>query len=447
MEENAIRKIMPHSTEAERSLIGAMLIDSEAIILASELLIPDDFYTPQFRTLFESMVELYEEGKPSDIAIIQNRLKEKSVLPEYSSPEFLASIADSSIISVNAKHYAEIIKEKSILRNLIRVTEKITADCYRGEEPLNTLLENAERDVFRIVQNQSIRDFIPIKEIAINTLKSIQLTAKQSGKISGLATGFRDLDYLTSGFHPSQLIVIGSRPGMGKTAFALSIAENISVRKDTVSVVFNLEMDETELAKRLISMDSKVTLSSITNGMLAPDNWGNITQSVKNLGGSHLILDSPPGLTITELRSKCRKLKLERPLDLVIIDYLQLMSGSGRRNESRQQEVSEISRSLKILAREIECPIIAFSQLNRELERRENKRPMMSDLRESGSIEQDADIVMFLYNDEYYNKDTEEKGITEIIIGKQRNGRTGTIKLAWLPEYTTFGNLESDSFQ
>ncbi len=446
MEEILIKKIMPHSAEAERSLIGAMLIDSEAILLASELLSPDDFYSPQFKTLFEAMVELYEEGRPSDIAILHNKLKEKNVLPEYSSPEFLVSIADSSIISVNAKHYAEIIREKSILRSLIRVTEKITADCYQGNEPLNTLLENAEREVFRIVQNQSIKDFIPIKEVAINTLRSIQETAKQTRKISGLATEFRDLDYLTSGFHPSQLIIIGARPGMGKTAFALSIAENISVKKDTVSVVFNLEMDETELAKRLISMDSKVTLSSITNGSLAPDNWSEITRSVKNLGGSRLILDSPPGLTITELRSKCRKLKLEHKLDLVIIDYLQLMSGSGKRNESRQQEVSDISRSLKILAREIECPIIAFSQLNRELERRENKRPMMSDLRESGSIEQDADIVMFLYNDEYYNKDTEEKGITEVIIGKQRNGRTGTIKLAWLPEYTTFANLESGSF-
>ncbi len=446
MEENLIKKIMPHSTEAERSLIGAMLIDSEAIILASELLTPDDFYSPQFRVLFESMLELHEEGRPSDIAILHNKLKEKNVLPEYSSPEFLVSIADSSIISVNAKHYAEIIREKSILRNLIRVTEKIAADCYQGNEPLNTLLENAEREVFRIVQDQSIKDFIPIKEVAINTLKSIQATAKQTRKISGLATEFRDLDYLTSGFHPSQLIIIGARPGMGKTAFALSIAENVSVRKDTVTVVFNLEMDETELAKRLIAMDSKVSLSSITNGSLAPDNWSEITRSVKNLGGSHLILDSPPGLTITELRSKCRKLKLEHKLNLVIIDYLQLMSGSGKRNESRQQEVSDISRSLKILAREIECPIIAFSQLNRELERRENKRPMMSDLRESGSIEQDADIVMFLYNDEYYNKDTEEKGITEVIIGKQRNGRTGTIKLAWLPEYTTFANLESGSY-
>lgn len=444
MDDSIIKKVMPHSTEAECSLIGAMLLDAETITMAVEKLIPDDFYTPHFRILFESMAELQAANCPSDLVTLQDKLKEKNVLPEYSSVEFLSDILNSVPISANAKHYADIIKEKSTLRRLIHVTEEISSECYRNSDGVEHILEETEKQIFRVLQDQGSRDFMPIREVAIEALKSIQAAAKHSGTVTGIATGFRELDYRTAGFQPSQLIIVAARPAMGKTAFALNIAEYVAINQGITTAIFSLEMGESELAKRLISMNSKVTGTSIRSGTLRPEDWGEITRSVKVLGESNLVIDAPSGLTISELRSKCRKLKLEKNLGLIIIDYLQLMNGSGRRNDSRQQEISDISRSLKALARELECPVIALSQLSRAVESREDKRPMMSDLRESGAIEQDADVVLFLYRDEYYHADSSEKGITEVIIGKQRNGPIGKIKLAWLSDYTKFANLEQD---
>ena len=445
MEEQMIKRILPHSTEAEQSVIGAMLLDQEAIITASEILVAEDFYNPQFKTLYHAMIVLYQEGKPADLVTLQNKLKEQEVPAELCSVEFISGIISSVPTSANIKYYADIVKEKSVLRRLIRVSESITNECYQDTENLDQLLEQTEKQIFDVVQNRSTSDFVPIRQVALETLESIQNAAKTVGAVTGISTGFYDLDARTAGLQKSDLILIAARPSMGKTAFVLNIAETVAIKNNVSTAIFSLEMSRVQLAKRLISMNSKVDSQHIRVGNLADEEWGKLTESTILLGESSLVIDDTPGISIAQLRSKCRKLKLENDLGLVIIDYLQLMSGSGsRKNESRQQEISDISRSLKALAREIDCPVIALSQLSRAVESREDKRPMLSDLRESGAIEQDADVVMFIYRDEYYHKDSEEKGVTEIIIGKQRNGPTCTIKLKWLAEYTKFANLETN---
>ncbi len=430
MEEQIIKRILPHSAEAEQSVIGAILLDPDAIMTVSELLLPEDFYTLQYKTLYNGM---------------QNKLREQEVPEELCSVEVISNILSSVPTSANVKYYAEIVKEKAVLRRLIRVSESIANDCYQDTEDLNVLLDNTERQIFDVVQNRSTSDFVPIKQIALETLESIQNAAKTVGAVTGISTGFYDLDSRTAGLQKSDLILIAARPSMGKTAFVLNIAETVAMRNNTSTAIFSLEMSRIQLAKRLISMNSKVDSQHMRVGNLADEEWGKITESTILLGESPLVIDDTPGITIAELRSKCRKMKIENDLGLVIIDYLQLMSGSGgRRNESRQQEISDISRSLKALAREIDCPVIALSQLSRAVEGREDKRPMLSDLRESGAIEQDADVVMFIYRDEYYHRDSEDKGIAEIIIGKQRNGPTCTVKLKWLSEFTKFANLETN---
>ncbi len=445
MEEQMIKRILPHSTEAEQSVIGAVLLDQEAIITASEILVAEDFYNPQFRTLYNAMISLYQEGRPADLVTLQNKLKEQEVPAELCSVEFISGIISSVPTSANIRYYADIVKEKSVLRRLIRVSESITNNCYQDTENLDQLLEETEKQIFDVVQNRSTSDFVPIRQVALETLESIQNAAKTVGAVTGISTGFYDLDARTAGLQKSDLILIAARPSMGKTAFVLNIAETVAIKNNISTAIFSLEMSRVQLAKRLISMNSKVDSQHIRVGNLADEEWGKLTESTILLGESSLVIDDTPGISIAQLRSKCRKLKLENNLGLVIIDYLQLMSGSGsRKNESRQQEISDISRSLKALAREIDCPVIALSQLSRAVESREDKRPMLSDLRESGAIEQDADVVMFIYRDEYYHKDSEEKGVTEIIIGKQRNGPTCTIKLKWLAEYTKFANLETN---
>lgn len=445
MEEQIIKRILPHSAEAEQSVIGAILLDADAIITVSELLLPEDFYTLQFKTLYNGMLSLYQEGKPIDPVTLQNKLREQEVPEELCSVEFISNILSSVPTSANVKYYAEIVKDKAVLRRLIRVSESIANDCYQDAEDLNVLLDNTERQIFDVVQNRTTSDFVPIKQIALETLESIQNAAKTVGAVTGISTGFYDLDSRTAGLQKSDLILIAARPSMGKTAFVLNIAETVAMKHNTSTAIFSLEMSRIQLAKRLISMNSKVDSQNMRVGNLADEDWGKITESTILLGESPLMIDDTPGITVAELRSKCRKMKIENDLGLVIIDYLQLMSGSGgRRNESRQQEISDISRSLKALAREIDCPVIALSQLSRAVEGREDKRPMLSDLRESGAIEQDADVVMFIYRDEYYHKDSEDKGIAEIIIGKQRNGPTCTVKLKWLSQFTKFANLETN---
>lgn len=441
MDEALIKKVPPHSSEAEQSVIGSMLMDKEAIITASEIVTGDDFYSHQYGVLFDAMIELFNEGKPVDLITLQNKLKEKDIPAEVCSLEFIRDIITAVPTSANVKYYANIVYEKAVLRRLIKTTESITNECYLDKEKLEVILEQTEKKVFDIIQNRSSGDFVSIKDIVIKSLESIESAAKSKGSVTGIATGFYDLDYKTAGLQPSDLVLVAARPSMGKTAFVLNIAEYVAVKSNITTAIFSLEMSKDQLVKRIISMNSKVDSQAIRSGDLKDEDWIKLVESARMIGNSNLIIDDTPGISIGELRSKCRKFKLENNLGLVIIDYLQLMSGS-KKSESRQQEISEISRSLKALAREISAPVIALSQLSRAVEQRPDKRPMLSDLRESGAIEQDADVVMFIYRDDYYNHDSEDAGISEIIIGKQRNGPTGTVKLAWLSQFTKFANLE-----
>ena len=443
MDEAVIKRISPHSIEAEQSVIGSMIMDRDAIVTVSEILIAEDFYQNQYGVLFDAMVELFNEGKPVDLVTLQNRLKEKELPPELSSLEFIRDLVRSVPTSTNAKYYANIVKEKAILRKLIKVTEGIANDCYLNKEPVEVILEDTEKKVFDIVQNRSSGDFVSIDKIVLQSLESIEAASKSKGSVTGIATGFYDLDYRTAGLQPSDLILVAARPSMGKTAFVLNIAEYVAVKSQVCTAIFSLEMSKDQLVKRMLAMNSKVDSQAIRSGELKDEDWGKLVESVKIIGNSKLIIDDTPGISISELRSKCRKFKMEHDLKMIIIDYLQLMSGSGR-SESRQQEISEISRSLKAIARELKVPVLALSQLSRAVEQRPDKRPMMSDLRESGAIEQDADVIMFIYRDDYYNKDSEMKGISEIIIAKQRNGPIGTVELVWLPEYTKFANKEHE---
>ena len=445
MEDAVIKRIMPNNQEAEEAVIGSMLLDQEAVVHASEKLTENDFYNPRYKTLFSAIVELYQEGKPADLVTLVDKLREKKVAEDIGSVEFLSNIISSVPTSANVRYYTEIVQQKSLLRDLIRTTEDITNRSYQDSSDIEELMEDTERNIFQLIQGRaSTEEFTPIKEVALEALESIQDASSSNGNITGLSTGFRDLDYRTAGLQNSDLILIAARPAMGKTAFALNIAEHVAMINHVPTAIFSLEMPKIQLAKRLVSMNAKVDSGHIRTGSLEDDEWAKVTESSIILGESSLFIDDTMGISISELRSKCRKLKMEHGLGLIIIDYLQLMSaGSSNRNISRQQEISDISRSLKALAREIDCPVIALSQLNRALESREDKRPMLSDLRESGAIEQDADIVMFLYRDEYYHPDTtEQKGVTEVIIGKQRNGSTCTVKLKWLGQYTKFANLE-----
>lgn len=441
MDEALIKKVPPHSAEAEQSVIGSMLMDKDAIVTASEMLIDEDFYNHQYAVLFDAMISLFNEGKPVDLITLQNKLRENDIPQEAISLEFIRDIIAAVPTSANVKYYASIVAEKATLRRLIKVTESITNECYLDKEKVETILEQTEKKVFDIIQNKGSGEFVSIKDIVIKSLESIESAAKSKGSVTGIPTGFYDLDYKTAGLQPSDLILVAARPSMGKTAFVLNIAEYVAVKSGVTTAIFSLEMSKDQLVKRIISMNSKVDSQAIRSGELKDEDWVKLVESARMIGNSGLIIDDTPGISISELRSKCRKFKLENNLGLVIIDYLQLMSGS-KKSESRQQEISDISRGLKALAREINAPVIALSQLSRAVEQRPDKRPMLSDLRESGAIEQDADVVMFIYRDDYYNRDSEEAGVSEIIIGKQRNGPTGTVKLAWLSQYTKFANLE-----
>ena len=442
MEEALMKRVMPNSLEAEQSVIGSMIMDREAIIAASEILLKEDFYHQQYGVLFEAMVELFNEGQPADLVTLQNRLKEKDVPPEVSSLEYVRDLVAAVPTSANVKYYAQIVKEKAVLRKLIKVTENIENECYLGMESLEVILEDTEKKVFELLQNRGGGDYVPIKQVVINTLEKIELASKTKGNVTGIATGFVDLDYKMAGLQPSDLILVAARPSMGKTAFVLNIAQYVAFHSNLTAAIFSLEMSKEQLVNRMFSLESRVDAQVLRSGNLADSDWEKLIEAAGVIGASNLIIDDTPGISISELRSKCRKYKLEHDLKLVIIDYLQLMSGSGRSTDSRQQEISDISRSLKALARELNVPVIALSQLSRAVEQRPDHRPMLSDLRESGAIEQDADVVMFIYRDDYYNKDSENKNIAEIILAKQRNGPIGTVNLVWLPQYTKFANLE-----
>lgn len=442
MEEALLKRVLPHSIEAEQSVIGSMIMDREAITIASEIICGDDFYSRQYGAVFDAMVELNDEGKPVDLVTLQDRLKEKDVPPEVSSLEFVKDLITAVPSSANIKYYANIVAEKSTLRKLIRLNEEIANICYTGKENLEVILEDTEKRIFELIQKRNTGDFVPIRQIVMNAMDKIEKASKSDGNVTGIATGFIDLDYKTAGMQPSDLILIAARPSMGKTAFVLNIAQHIAFKLNQTAAIFSLEMSKEQLVNRLFSLESRVDSQHLRTGNLSDAEWEKLIESAGVIGKSNLIIDDTPGISISELRSKCRKYKLEHDLKIIIIDYLQLMSGSGRGNDSRQQEISDISRSLKALARELNVPVVALSQLSRAVEQRPDHRPMLSDLRESGAIEQDADVVMFIYRDEYYNRDTEKKGIAEIIIAKQRNGPIGTVELVWLPDYTKFANLQ-----
>lgn len=441
MDENVIKRILPHSEEAEQSVIGSMIMDRDAIVIASELITGEDFYNRQYGILFETMVELNDTGCPVDLVTLQNRLREKDVPPEVSSLEFVRDLITAVPTSANIKYYANIVAEKSTLRKLIRLNEEIANTCYMGKEELEFILEDAEKRVFQLVQKRNTEDFIPIRQVVMNAMDKIEAASRNKGAVTGIATGFKDLDYRTAGMQPSDLVLIAARPSMGKTAFALNIAQYVAFKLNLPVVIFSLEMSKEQLINRMFSLESSVDAQKLRTGQLNDQDWERLIESAGIIGRSNLVIDDTPGITVSELRSKCRKLKLEKGLSMVIIDYLQLMTGSGRM-DSRQQEISDISRSLKAIARELNVPVLALSQLSRAVEQRPDHHPLLSDLRESGAIEQDADVVMFIYRDDYYNHDTDKKGISEIIIAKQRNGPIGTVELAWLPEYTKFANLE-----
>ena len=441
MEEAVLKRVLPHSLEAEQSVIGSMLMDREAIVVASELIYGEDFYNKQYGVVFDTMVELNDQGSPVDLVTLQNRLREKDVPPEVSSLEFIGELIRAVPTSANIKYYANIVAEKSTLRKLIRLNEEIANNCYAGKESLEYILEDTEKRIFQLVQKRNTGDFVPIRQVVMNAMDKIESAARNKGAVTGIPTGFIDLDYRTAGMQPSDLVLIAARPSMGKTAFVLNIAQHVAFKQNKTVAIFSLEMSKEQLVNRMFSLESRVDAQHLRTGQLNDQEWEKLIESAGVIGRSNLIIDDTPGISISELRSKCRKFKLEHNLSMIIIDYLQLMTGSGR-SDSRQQEISDISRSLKAVARELSVPVLALSQLSRAVEQRPDHRPMLSDLRESGAIEQDANVVMFIYRDDYYNHDTEKKDVAEIIIAKQRNGPIGTIELAWLPMYTKFANLQ-----
>lgn len=440
-DENVIKRIMPHSASAEQSVISSMLMDADAITTASEILTGDDFYNKQLGILFETMVEMQNAGIAVDPVTLQDRLKEKDVSPDVCNMEFLMNLMSVEVVSTFIRQHATIVKEKSVLRKMIKVNEEIAGACYAEKEKLETILEDAEKKIFEMSQMRNTGDCVPIRQIVYNALDKIDKASKQKGYVTGVATGFIDLDYQTAGMQPSDLVLIAARPSMGKTAFALNIAQHVAFRDNKCVAIFSLEMSKEQLINRMFSLESNVDASKLRTGQLADNEWERLLESADDIARSNLIIDDTPSISVAELRSKCRKFKAERGLSMIIIDYLQLMSGSGK-SESHQLEIAEISRGLKAVAREMNVPVLALSQLSRQVEQRPDHRPMLSDLRDSGAIEQDADVVMFIYRDDYYHPDTERKGISEIIIAKQRNGQVGTIELVWLAEYTKFANFD-----
>lgn len=441
-EEALLKRVLPQNMEAEQAVVGSMIMDKEAISVASEMLTGDDFYSKQYGVVFDTMVELNDQGKAVDPVTLQDRLRAKDVPPEMVSLDFIRDIMRSVTTSANVKYYAGIVAEKSTLRKLIRLNQEIENTCYSGKEDLEVILESTEKKVFELVQKRNTGEYVPIRQVVMNAMDRIEKASRNQGNVTGIATGFLDLDYKTAGMQPADLVLVAARPSMGKTAFVLNIAQHVAFKLNQTVAIFSLEMSKEQLVNRLFSLESRVDSQHLRTGNLTDMEWEKLIESAGVIGQSNLIIDDTPGISIAELRSKCRKYKMDHDLKMIIIDYLQLMSGGGRGSESRQQEISDISRSLKALARELSVPVIALSQLSRAVEQRPDHRPMLSDLRESGAIEQDADVVMFIYRDDYYNKDTDKKGIAEIIIAKQRNGPIGTVELVWLPDYTKFANME-----
>lgn len=435
-------KIPPHDLEAEQAIIGSMLTDKDAVISSVEVLKEEDFYREDNRAIYTAILNLYNRAEPIDIITVKSELETMGKFEQIGGLEYLAELPEKVPTTANALKYIKIVEEKSLLRNLIKTANEIIELGYDPTEEVENIMEGAEKKIFNIMQNKNQKGYTPIKDILVDSFTELEELYNRKQHITGVPTGFTELDYKTAGFHGSELILIAARPAMGKSAFALNIATNAAIKANVPVAIFSLEMSKEQMVNRILCSEAMVDSNKVRTGKLEEDDWTKLAGAIGPLSEAEIYIDDTPGISVMEIRAKCRKLKLEKNLGMVVIDYLQLVQGSNKRGGSREQEISEISRSLKILAKEIGVPVIALSQLSRAVEQRPDHRPMLSDLRESGAIEQDADIVMFLYRDDYYNQDSEKKDIAEVIIAKHRGGSTGTVELLWLGSYTKFVNLE-----
>jgi replicative DNA helicase len=435
-------RLPPQNIEAEQAVIGAIFLEPTALTLASEILIPEDFYRAAHQKIFNAMLKLNDTGKAVDLITVTEELAAARILEDIGGVSYLSEVAGSVPTAANIEYYANIVGEKALLRKLIRTATGIAQDGYTREDEVESLLSEAEKSIMEVAQRRNAGAFHNIKDVLVRTYDNIETLHQRTGDVTGIPTGFAELDRMTAGFQRNDLIIVGARPSVGKTAFALNIAQNVAVKSGENVAIFSLEMGAEQLVMRMLCAEGNIDAQRLRTGSLTDEDWGKLTMAMGSLSNAGIFIDDTPGVRISDLQAKCRRLKQEHGLGMILIDYLQLILGSGRGGENRQQEVSEISRSLKQLARELQVPVIALSQLSRGVEQRQDKRPMMSDIRESGSIEQDADIVAFLYRDDYYDKESENKNIIEIIIAKQRNGPTGTVSLAFVKEYNKFVNLE-----
>lgn len=442
IEAHTLGKVPPHSLEAEQSVLGAMIINKDAINTAVEQLHPDDFYKEANKEIYKAIIDLYNRNEPVDLITLSEELNKRGTLENVGGLPYLAQLSGGIGLSSNIKFYCDIVEEKSILRRLILSCDNIMAKSYEDKEEVNSIIEEAEKEIFNITQGRHREGFSPINEVLLDSFSKIEELAARQGELTGLTTGFIDIDNKLSGLQKSDLILLAARPSMGKTALGINIAVNAAIKADASVAIFSLEMSKEQLVQRMISSVSHVDLQKIISGNLEEEEWLKIIDVMAPLSQANIFIDDTAGMSLLEMKAKCRRLKMDKGLDLILIDYLQLMESESR-HESRQQEISSISRGLKALAKEMDCPVIALSQLSRAPELRADHRPILSDLRESGAIEQDADVVMFLYRDEYYNEDSDKKNIGEVIIAKHRNGPTGTVELVWKKEFTKFLNKES----
>jgi len=444
MGKNNAQNVPPQNIDAEQSVLGAILLDNEALPKVLEILKADDLYYESHRQVFHCMIELFNKNEPSDLITITEILQKKGKLEEIGGASYIADLTQRISTAANVEYYAKIVKEKAILRNLIHSATDIASKALKADGDVEDLLDFSEKTIFSLAEDQIRPSFYPLKEIIKSSFKDIERLYEKKQLITGVPTGFNDLDSKTSGLQPSDLIIVAGRPSMGKTAFCLNIAQHAAYETKTPVAIFSLEMSKEQLALRMLCSEARVNNHNLRTGFIAENEWGKLAMGAGKLAETELFIDDTPGITVLEMRAKSRRLKAEHGLGLIIVDYLQLMSGQKSRSDSREQEISEISRSLKALAKELNTPVMALSQLNRRVEDRTDKRPHMADLRESGAIEQDADVILFIYRDEVYHPDSEaSKGKAEIIIGKQRNGPTGEVLLTFLNEYTRFENYSS----
>jgi len=437
----ARERTLPNNQEAERTVLGAILVDNQAFNSAAEILGREDFYRDAHRRIFDSMAALAERSQPIDLVTLKDELLRQSALEAVGGPAYLAGLVDGVPRVTSVEHWSRIIKEKAVLRNLIHAGNRIVQSCFEGEDEAATLLDQAEKSIFDIAERRIRQGFLGMPEIVKESFRTIDQLSQSKEIVTGLPTGFVDLDHMTSGLQKGDLVIVAARPAMGKTSFCLNIAQHVALRKGETVGVFSLEMSKEQLALRMLCADARIDAHRLRTGQLGEKDWARLAKAYADLSKSQIFIDDSATITPLEMRAKCRRLKAEHGLSLIIVDYLQLVSGAGR-IENRQQEIAAISRSMKGLAKELEVPVVALSQLSRAPEARTDKRPQLSDLRESGSLEQDADIVMFIYREEEYKASDENRGIAEIIIGKQRNGPTGSRKLAFIKEFTRFENLE-----